>query len=395
MADHSQTPIRSCMARRLIILMLSLMLPLIDLAASAAQAQEFRQRRSILDVILGRPQVRTRDRDVSQRPRPRRNAATAKKRAVQTVKTAPAPQVVKQDDARKIVVIGDFMASGLADGLSAAFAQDPTINLVKETDGASGLVRSDHLDWPKTLVQKIDKHKPALVVIMLGSNDRQQIDLGGVSEKFRSEGWDREYQRRVDALAATATNAGIPFIWTGLPSFQSPSLSADAATLNNIYRTRMEAVGGTFVDIWDGFADENGKYIATGSDINGQPVRLRGSDGVSLTKAGKRKMAFYLEKDITRLLGGDAASNLARLDATGLPLDAAEKTELHEITALPPISLSDPDLDGSKELLDQTLLPQTASKTPRDLLIEKGETAPAPAGRADDFSWPANAKPAG
>ncbi|MDH6265698.1 hypothetical protein M2360_001088 [Rhizobium sp. SG_E_25_P2] len=394
MADHSHTSSRPSCAKRVIILILALILPLADLAASAAQAQEFRQRRSILDVILGRPQLRQREDARPQRVRPRRNTA-AKKRAVQTVKTAPAGPLVKKADARKIVVIGDFMASGLADGLTAAFAQDPTITVVKETDSASGLVRSDHLDWPKTLSQKIDRHKPSLIVIMLGSNDRQQIDLGGATEKFRSEGWDREYQRRVDDLASVAARAKIPFIWAGLPSFQSPSLSADAATLNNIYRTRMEAVGGAFIDIWDGFADESGKYIATGSDINGQPVRLRGSDGVSLTKAGKRKMAFYLEKDIARLLGGDAVSDLVRLDATGLPLDAAPKTEIHEITALPPISLSDPDLDGSAELLDQTLLPQSAGKTPRDRLIEKGETAPAPVGRVDDYRWPANAKPAG
>jgi hypothetical protein len=394
MAEQSPTRSGASRLKRLIVLIVVLLIPLSDFAMSAAQAQEFRQRRSILDVILGRPQARQRDVERPQRVRPRRNAS--KKRNVQSVKTAPAAMLAKQDDARKIVVIGDFMASGLADGLAMAFAQDPTINVVKETDGASGLVRTDHLDWPKTLLQKIDKHKPSLIVIMLGSNDRQEIRTGGVTERFRSEGWDGEYQRRVDELAATATRAGIPFIWAGLPAFQSSSLSADAATLNNIYRTRMDVVGGTFIDIWDGFADESGKFIATGSDINGQPVRLRGSDGVSLTKAGKRKMAFYLEKDIIRLLGGDAISNLVRLDATGLPLDAApKKTELHEITALPPISLSDPDLDGSTELLDQTLLPQSAGKTPRDLLIEKGETAPAPAGRVDDYSWPANAKPAG
>lgn len=394
MADHSHTPFGSLTVKRLIILALALILPFADFATSTAQAQEFRQRRSILDVILGRPQVRERDRERPQRPRPRR-ANAAKQRAIANVKTAPAGPAAKKSDARRIVVIGDFMASGLADGLASAFAQDPTVAVIKETDGASGLVRTDHLDWPTTLAQKIDKHKPSLIVIMLGSNDRQEIAVNGTTEKFRSEGWDREYQQRVDALAATATRAKAPFIWTGLPSFQSPSLSADAATLNNIYRTRMEAIGGTFIDIWDGFADESGKFIATGSDINGQPVRLRGSDGVSLTKAGKRKMAFYLEKDIARLLGGDAASNLARLDATGLPLDAAKKTELHEITALPPISLSDPDLDGSTQLLDQTLLPQAAGKTPRDLLIEKGETFPAPPGRVDDFRWPANTKPAG
>ncbi len=49
--------------------------------------------------------------------------------------------------------------------------------------------------------------------------------------------------------------------------------------------------------------DENGKFVISGSDINGQQVRLRGSDGINFTKAGKRKLAFYVEKEIRRVLG--------------------------------------------------------------------------------------------
>ena len=40
------------------------------------------------------------------------------------------------------------------------------------------------------------------------------------------------------------------------------------------------------MDIWDGFVDENGAYVSTGPDINGQPARLRAGDGINLTKAG-------------------------------------------------------------------------------------------------------------
>ena len=42
-----------------------------------------------------------------------------------------------------------------------------------------------------------------------------------------------------------------------------------------------------------------------GPDMNGQPVRLRGSDGISLSKAGKRKVAFYVEKPLNKLLGSE------------------------------------------------------------------------------------------
>ena len=37
-----------------------------------------------------------------------------------------------------------------------------------------------------------------------------------------------------------------------------------------------------------------------GPDMNGQPVRLRGSDGISLSKPGKRKVAFDVEKPLNK-----------------------------------------------------------------------------------------------
>jgi len=360
-----------------------------------AKAQQVRERRSIIDLLFrgDRPRVITK--------RPAVVRIKRKKPRPQTIASDPAVtgaevEVTKLPDAKKVLVIGDFMATALADGLTMATSADTDIVIEKGTDGSSGLVRSDHLDWPVALKLQIDKIHPSLIVIMLGSNDRQQMSVDGTKQKFRSEAWNSEYERRINALIKVATENKIPFIWTGLPSFQSPSLSADAATLNSLYRAKAEMAGGVFIDIWDGFADEEGKFVASGSDVNGQPVRLRGSDGLSLTKAGKRKMAFYLEKDLRRLTGTDAIAELIRLDASNLPLDTKVTTPaITNILTVPPISLADPELDGTATLLDTGLMPKTNGISPRDLLIEKGETEAAPEGRVDDFRWKPAAKPAG
>jgi hypothetical protein len=258
-----------------------------------AQAQEVRERRSIIDMIFGgrKKRVTKSKTSVTRVKRPRRKKPTS---VSDPAITGAEVEVAKQPDAKKVLVVGDFMASALADGLIVAFASDPGIIIEKKTDGSSGLVRDDHLNWPQTLTTYIGEVKPAMVVIMLGANDRQQMVVNGKREKFQTDPWKAEYEKRVDAVLAVARQNKIPFVWTGLPAFSSPSLSADAATLNNYYRAKAEFAGGEFIDIWDGFADENGKFIASGSDINGQPVRLRGSDGLSLTKAGKRKIAFYV-----------------------------------------------------------------------------------------------------
>lgn len=374
----------------ILVLALAFAAPLpFSLGSANANAQEVREHRSIIDLLFrgGRkkPKVEI------QRPRKkvvRRKTKTQQQEAVAAV--------AKQPDARKVLVIGDFMGSALADGLIAAFETEPGLVIVKKTDGSSGLVRADHLDWPQTLTAEIAEIKPVLVVVMLGANDRQQMSVNGVKEKFRSENWNNEYEKRASALLAAAKAQKVPLIWTGLPSFQSPSLSADAATLNNLFRTKTELAGATFIDIWDGFADENGKFIASGSDINGQPVRLRGSDGLSLTRAGKRKMAFFLEKSIRNLSGLGQLPALVRLDLTSLPLDAKQPAPASlDILTVPPISLADPELDGATVLLDSGLLPKSSGTTPRDRLIDKGETVAAPEGRVDDFRIKPAKTPAG
>lgn len=361
-----------------------------------AWAQEIRERRSILDFLFSRNKKTNNDAG-----QPARKKTTRKKNKSTTA--SPASQatadavVEKIPDARKVLVIGDFMAGALADGLVMAFAGDPAILVEKRSSGSSGLVRDDYLNWPETLATYIDEIKPAVVVVTLGANDRQQMAIGGHKEKFRSEAWNSEYEKRISALLDVAGKSKVPLVWSGLPAFQSPSLSADAATLNSLYRTKAESAGAVFIDVWDGFADENGKFIASGSDVNGQPVRLRGSDGLSLTKAGKRKMAFYLEKAIRSAAGVAEGLPLASLDTANV---AAGRTDvpatIATITTVPPMSLSDPELDGTSVLLDSGLLPKATGATPRDRLIEKGETADAPQGRVDDFRWPADkAEPAG
>jgi hypothetical protein len=359
---------------------------------SVAQAQEVRERRSIVDMIFGgrKKRVTKTNPSVTRVKRLRRKKpASISDPAV----TGAEIEVAKQPDAKKVLVIGDFMGSALADGLIVAFAADTGIVIEKKTDGSSGLVRNDHLDWPQTLATYIGEVKPALVVIMLGANDRQQMVVSGKREKFQTEPWKAEYEKRVAAILEVTKQNKIPFVWTGLPAFSSPSLSADAATLNNYYRAKVEFSGGEFVDIWDGFADENGKFIASGSDINGQPVRLRGSDGLSLTKAGKRKIAFYVEKPIRKLIGVNLPA-ITQLNATA-NVDQAVAPTITNIVSVPPISLMDPDLDGGGQLLDAATIPKTNGTSPRDKLIEKGETVQPPDGRIDDFKWKPIEEPAG
>ena len=354
-----------------------------------AYAQDRGERKTLLQLLFGKNPKKAAVEEIitprQTRPRTRKRNPAANTTATAASQDQQQP-VAKAENARKILVIGDFLANSLGDGLTAAFETSPNVVVENRNSVASGLVREDHYDWQAQLPTFIDEIKPAMVVVMIGANDRQQMAINGTREKFRTEAWLKEYEIRAAKLAAAVRSRNLPLLWVGLPAFQSPSMTADALQFNGLFRTQVERAGGEFIDVWDGFVDENGKFVITGSDVNGQQVRLRNSEGMNLTRAGRRKLAFYVEKSAKRLLGDTASPELVRLDASNLPeLLDLPPAENNRIVRTPPISLIDPELDGGKELLGARAMPVMLDQSARRLLIEKGEMEAAPAGRIDDY----------
>ncbi|MBB3457806.1 hypothetical protein FHT86_006124 [Rhizobium sp. BK313] len=365
---------------------------------TAAEAQEQRPRRTLLQMLFGGPEP-----DVLYRPAPRRlirpppRKRTAPPPRQVVVQPDAPPPVQKLPDAKTILVVGDFLAGGLGDGLDDAFSTSPGVVVQTRSTVASGLVRQDYYNWPQQLPAMMDQLKPAMVVVMIGANDRQQMIGDGLNEKFGTDPWYLAYEERVQQFGKLVTSRHIPLLWVGLPPFGSDQMTADAVKLNQLYQSQVESVGGEFIDIWDGFTDQNGEFIVTGSDINGQQVRLRTADGINLTAAGKRKVAFYVEKPTRRLLGDQASPDITRLD-TGNQLPAEQvnlpPAEMEKITRTQPMGLSDPNLDGGAQLLGGAPARDSITPSPRDLLVEKGQMAPAPTGRVDDYRLPVVAAPA-
>lgn len=310
------------------------------------------------------------------KPSARKPATGVTSRRTTTVETREPeakPEIVeKAASARVVLVIGDFIAGAAAEGIDAIFAQDPTVRIVDRSKGASGLVRTDHYDWTQEISAIIAEVKPSVVVIALGANDRQTMSIGDKKQPLRSEEWMREYQARTASLLSEIQMAGAPVIWLGTPSFKSSRMNADILAFNEIYRKTAADAGIEYAEVWDGFVDEKGSFVVTGPDVNGQPVRLRTEDGINLTAAGKRKLAFYAEKSLRALLGSGGASPPVG-DTTGPVVAAPNRTV--------PIALSDPALDGGEVLLGgsgQAPIPPISSYTEQADVV----------GRADDFQLP-------
>lgn len=351
----------------------------LTIIAAPALAQEQRKSRNLFEFLFGGP-VR------SEQPATPPAKSTTRKKTVRTEPAeAPVAAVEKAATARTVLVVGDFMASGMAEGLATAFAANPDIKVVEKARGSSGFVRDDVFDWPGEIRALIDAEKAAAVVVMLGANDRQQLRAGDVREQLLTEGWTKEYRARTAAFAAAVAESKVPLVWVGLPAFKQKKMLSDMIAFNDLYRQAAEQSGGVFVDIWDGFVDENGAFVSTGPDINGQPVRLRSDDGINLSRAGKRKVAFYVEKPLFKALGIPGASGTVLPAVAALPDAVQGPAQPADLDRTPPIALSDPNLDGGLELLGASPKPPVETRTAAGLLAAEG-LAPEPSpGRADDF----------
>jgi hypothetical protein len=172
-------------------------------------------------------------------------------------------------------------------------------------------------------------------------------------------------------------------------------MSRDYSSFNDIVREQLEAKGIRFIETWNGFADEEGKFVAVGPDVRGQSVQLRASDGLNFTKAGQRKLAYFVEQELTDILGG-ASPLLAAIDPTAggkpgdaapaigpmVPLDALSAAGGDVLSTAPP----EDERGGAAETIAKRIVGETGGEGAAAL------SAP-PAGRADSYIWPPQPTP--
>jgi hypothetical protein len=205
--------------------------------------------------------------------------------------------------------------------------------------------------------------------------------------EFREERWVELYNRKIEEFIAVLKSKGVPVLWVGLPAVRGTKATSDTLFLDSLYREAAAKAGITYVDVWDGFVDEAGRYLQQGPDFEGQIRRLRSYDGVYFTQAGARKLAHYVEREITRLLAARSApialpTEPATPDANAKPGQPAPRPLAGPILPLVESSVGTDQLLGGPGSRPAAVDP-LAART-----LVKGEPLAPPAGRADDFVWP-------
>jgi hypothetical protein len=371
--------------------------------------------------------------------------------------------------------MADWLAYGLEDAF-AEKPEVEVLRKHRTTSGLVRYDPRRDIEWAQVIKDVVAADKPKFMVMMVGVNDRQPIrervtpgrpgapskpnmpDLGapmptdaelhaqqsadeqnaemggrdapepasppddenrgtgnqaGVYE-FHTEKWELGYVRRIDATIAAMKSAGVPVFWVGLPSQRNSRASSDSAYLNELFRQRADKAGIIFVDVWDGFVDEAGRFTSQGPDFEGQIRRLRSGDGIYFTKAGARKLAHYVEREIQRILTNRAVplplpeaeplpslvTSVPVVPGSGSPAGAAPgAAAATRPGAVGPRPLAGPvvplTVSTGGELLGSGTAPRLAAVTDPIAMrvLTNGEPMAAPGGRADDFSWPRGSNP--
>src|SRR6516165_7076466 len=357
---------------------------------------------------------------------------------------APATRKLEAPPTTTVVVVGDSTADWLGYGLDELYADQPEIGVERKIRTSSGLVRYDAknetLDWPAAIKDALANEKPDAIVVMLGINDRvplrdknppppnakragepaqgtnqaanpaaaqppqdktappvdseappqaaaqgdTQRPAPGGSYEFHTDPWATLYTKRIDDMIAALKSRGAPIVWVGLPAIRGTKSTGDISYLDELYRERAEKAGIVYVDIWDGFVDDQGRYAVQGPDFEGQIRRLRSADGVHFTKAGAVKLASYVDRELRRVMSTHVAP-------IALPApESAPKTGTTgarpDVGPVLPLSTSEADsgdLVGATGRSGQATSDPVAAK-----VLTRGDPLSAPTGRADDFSWP-------
>jgi uncharacterized protein len=370
-------------------------------------------RRGFFDRFFGRP----------SRPPPPPPAAITRPDGVgsspSTADSEPAaPAAPKVPKTIFVAVLGDSLAENLSPGLGDALSERPEVGLVREIRSGVGLLKESKTSWRQS-TDEILARDPAVAaaVIFIGPTDdppKQAKKFAKEEEEARPQiattaPWMEEYATKVDELALAFRQKNIPLLWVGLPPVEDPQTTAEYLQLNDLVRQRVAALGGTFIDVWEGFVNEDEEFTVQGPNIEGRTVRLRTADGLHFTKAGARKIGHAVELELRAILApkdqGDAISDLGGVDPGAptvpgssriLALGASPRTPG---AILVPLAAPEKDHDKEKKpefnpgvIAGPEGDPSAAKPAPlvvTEDALASGAAVPARPGRADDFAWPA------
>jgi hypothetical protein len=197
-----------------------------------------------------------------------------------------------------VLLLGDsLIATELGVELQRLLDETPGYTCKRRARSATGLARQDVFDWIRATRLAVAQRRPELVVVMIGSNDAQDVvppprrrrrRAAFARVNWEKPGWGAAYRARAHALLDEVAAPGREVLWLELPPMRSRSLDRKLRRVRQAQRAVVRARPGDadFLELQSMM-----KSAGTATMTWQQHWRRLRRDGVHFGRRGSRLLA--------------------------------------------------------------------------------------------------------
>lgn len=190
----------------------------------------------------------------------------------------------------RVAFLGDSMADGLWGAFVRLVGRDRCLKEPFEggrfAKNGTGLTRLESYDWTEQARRIAESFHPALVVVSIGLNDRQDVvDRAGARAAYGTPAWNAAYLARVGELLRSAGSRGAAVLVVGLPAMREAVAARDAQEKNRLFA---QAASGRarYVEPWHPAGSDPDTFRSAAPTEGGSLVQVRAPDGIHFTSVG-------------------------------------------------------------------------------------------------------------
>ena len=215
----------------------------------------------------------------------------------------PEPLTARRDGKFNVLVIGDSLGTDMGGGLAWQLQDSRHINLIQKGKSITGLANSWYYSWPRHLKLFLSQYHPQLLVVLLGGNDEQGMNVNGHAAPFGSSTWVRQYSEDVATMMNEAVAQHCAVLWVGMPIMYPNGYRQGMQIINSTFaKVAGTKRNVTFLPTWKYFANAHGQFEFS-AKVNGTSQVLRASDGIHFTSVGQNVLATYVINEMRARYG--------------------------------------------------------------------------------------------
>ena len=204
----------------------------------------------------------------------------------------------------KVLIVGDSMAAtDFGRALEKKLQAHERLKAVRRGKSSTGLARPDFFDWMGEAKKQIARHKPDLVIVIIGGNDGQDLipKKGRGRVHWNKSKWADAYTARVQNFAKLLMGERRHVVWLELPAMDRKKFERKLSYIRDVQKRALASLGPRvrYLETREIFYDDKGRLVRK-IPKGKKKVALRQKDGIHFSLPGSRYFADQVYPDVVQ-----------------------------------------------------------------------------------------------